>query len=75
MAIAATLEAQGIPMAVGTVPGVISGLARGGWIAVAIFGHHWRQVLIRKGKAAGAVTQPSPGGRKPWRVVGDWTSD
>ncbi|HEY5409633.1 MAG TPA: hypothetical protein VIJ94_02790 [Caulobacteraceae bacterium] len=69
-AIAGMLQAEGVMISLGTVPGVISRLAREGRIEVRLYGHLWREVVIRAGRQVGRSTEAPPSGAKPWRVIG-----
>lgn len=69
-AICDVLQAQGVMIAAGTVPGIISALAKERRIEVRLYGHNWREVVIQSGPRAGQATQGPPGGGCPWRVIG-----
>jgi hypothetical protein len=69
--IAGQLRSEGIEVWAGTIPGIVSQLARDGRIVVRIYSHNYRETVIcGGGRPQGKGTLPPPDGRKPYRVVG-----
>jgi len=68
--IAQHLHAKRMSVSAGTVPGIVSQLAREGRIAVRLYSRLWREVVICEGPQMGRGTLPPPHGGKPFRVIG-----
>jgi hypothetical protein len=69
-AIAQHLCSESIAVSAGSVPGLVSQLARDGRIVVRLYGHNWREVMICEGRHKGKQTLPPLIAGKPWRVIG-----